>query len=188
MEVQVLPATPKGHKMKNRMKNFYMGLARQCAQMSRAIRLQVGSIIVKNDNILAFSWNGTPTGWDNNCEDWEYMRDDAGGWLSPEEIYERWPYVETEIDPTLGYARRYALKTKPEVLHAEMNCLMKLARGSESGENAIMFITHAPCMECAKGIYQAGIKTVYYENDYRNRDGIEFLKKSNIHIEKLNLK
>lgn len=165
-----------------------MDLAHHCAQMSRAIRLQVGSIIVKNDNVLAFSWNGTPTGWDNNCEDRVDMNFDAGGWLSVEEIEERWPYEDIDIDPELGYRRRYALKTKPEVLHAEMNCLMKLARSSESGENASMFITHAPCIECAKGIYQVGIKEVYYAKEYRSTDGIEFLKKSGIRIEKLNLK
>ena len=174
--------------MNDRMKLFYMDLAKRSAQMSRAIRLQVGSIVVKNDNILAFSWNGTPTRWDNNCEDRVYMNHDAGGWLSFDEIKESWPYEEAEIDPQLGYRQRYALKTKPEVLHAEMNCLMKLARGSESGESASMFITHAPCIECAKGIYQAGIKAVYYENEYRSTDGLAFLKKSSILIEKLNLK
>lgn len=164
-----------------------MDLAKRSAQMSRAIRLQVGSIVVKNDNILAFSWNGTPTGWDNTCEDRVDMNLDAGGWLSVEEIEERWPYKDPEMDPQLGY-RRYALKTKPEVLHAEMNCLMKLAKSSESGENSSMFITHAPCIECAKGIYQAGIKAIYYEKEYRNNDGLKFLVKSGIHVEKLNLK
>lgn len=188
MEVQILPATPYEDSMNTRMKFFYMDLAKRCAQMSRAIRLQVGSVIVKNDNILAFSWNGTPAGWDNNCEDIVYMDQDAGGWLSPQEINESWPYEETKADPEVGYARRYALKTKPEVLHAEMNCLMKLTKSSESGEGSSMFITHAPCMDCAKGIYQAGIANVYYMNDYRSKQGIEFLKKSGILVEKLELK
>jgi len=189
MEVQVLPATPHGDTMNDRMKLFYMDLAKRCSQMSRAIRLQVGSIIVKNDNILSFSWNGTPTGWDNTCEDRVDMNWDAFGWLSLEEIEEQWPYKDPEMDPQFGLGyRRYALKTRPEVLHAEMNCLMKLARSSESGENASMFITHAPCIECAKGIYQAGIKAVYYASEYRNTDGLAFLTKSGIHIEKLNLK
>ena len=189
MEVQVLPATPHGDTMNDRMKLFYMDLAKRCSQMSRAVRLQVGSVIVKNDNILAFSWNGTPAGWDNVCEDKVYMNLDAGGWLSCEEIEEQWPYKDPEMDPQFGLGyRRYALKTRPEVLHAEMNCLMKLAKSSESGENASMFITHAPCIECAKGICQAGIKAVYYANEYRSTDGLAFLKKSGIHIEKLNLK
>jgi len=75
-----------------------------------------------------------------------------------------------------------SLKTRPEVLHAEMNALMKLARSHESGDSADLFITHSPCMECAKGIYQAGIRRVYYGQQYRSDDGVNFLKQCNIHI------
>ena len=74
------------------------------------------------------------------------------------------------------------LKTRPEVLHAEMNALMKLARSYESGLGADLFITHSPCMECAKGIYQAGIDRVYYGRQYRSNEGIQFLKQSNIEV------
>ena len=74
------------------------------------------------------------------------------------------------------------LKTRPEVLHAEMNALMKLARSHESGLGADLFITHSPCMECAKGIYQAGINRVYYGKQYRSNDGIQFLNQSNIEV------
>lgn len=77
------------------------------------------------------------------------------------------------------------LKTKPEVLHAEMNSLMKLARSNESGLNASMFITHSPCIDCAKGIYQAGIKEVYYANEYRDTAGIDFLQKCGVLVEKI---
>ena len=79
------------------------------------------------------------------------------------------------------------LKTKPEVLHADMNALFKLAKSAESGNQATIFVTHAPCMECAKGIYQAGITRVVYDNDYRSSSGIEFLKKCNIEVEKFQL-
>lgn len=73
-------------------------------------------------------------------------------------------------------------KTKPEVLHAETNAIAKLARSNESGANAVMFITHAPCLDCAKLIYQTGISKVYYRNQYRNTDGVEFLKKGNVEV------
>ena len=75
-----------------------------------------------------------------------------------------------------------SLKTRPEVLHVEMNALMKLARSHESGLGADLFITHSPCMECAKGIYQAGINRVYYGRQYRSNDGIQFLNQSNIEV------
>ena len=80
---------------------------------------------------------------------------------------------------------QYRLKTRPEVLHAEMNALMKLAKSTESGENASLFITHAPCLECAKGIYQSGIKEIYYRDQYRSTSGLEFLQNCGINITKV---
>jgi dCMP deaminase len=99
-----------------------------------------------------------PSGWDNCCE---------------------------EVVPPNEWVEFEQLKTKPEVLHAEMNALMKLAKSSESGNNAAIFITHSPCIDCAKGIYQAGIKEVYYKNDYHSSQGIEFLEKCELKITKV---
>ena len=73
-------------------------------------------------------------------------------------------------------------KTKAEVLHAETNAIAKLAKSSESGLGATMFVTHSPCIECAKLIYQSGISTVYYKNNYRSDDGIKFLTKSKVRV------
>ena len=171
--------------MKEKFKQTYMKTAKVFAELSHARRLHVGAIVVKDDRIISIGYNGMPAGWDNNCEHKEYMSGDAGGWLSPEEIYEQWPFEEEDIDPDLGYARRYALKTKPEVLHAESNAIAKLAKSNDSGLGADIFITHAPCIECAKLIYQSGINGVYYSENYRDDAGIEFLKKSGVNIEKL---
>jgi dCMP deaminase len=77
------------------------------------------------------------------------------------------------------------LKTKPEVIHSEMNCIAKLAASGESSQGATMFVTHSPCMECAKLIAACEIDTVYYETVYRNTDGIEHLKKSGVKVEHL---
>ena len=76
-------------------------------------------------------------------------------------------------------------KTKPEVIHAESNAISKLARGTESGLRASMFVTHQPCIDCAKLIYQSGIATVYYKNDYRSTQGLDFLNKSGVEIIKV---
>jgi dCMP deaminase len=77
------------------------------------------------------------------------------------------------------------LKTKPEVLHAESNAIAKLAKSSESGDGASMFITCSPCIDCAKMIFQSGIKEVFYGEDYRDNKGIEFLNKCNIPVRKV---
>jgi dCMP deaminase len=75
--------------------------------------------------------------------------------------------------------------TKPEVVHAEANAIIKLARDGQSGLGSEIFITHAPCIHCSKMIYGAGIGKVYYKNVYRSEEGIDFLKKCKIIIEKV---
>ena len=69
------------------------------------------------------------------------------------------------------------LKTKDEVIHAEANAIAKLAKSPESGLGATLFLTHSPCIDCAKQIYTAGINTIFFAKRYRNDAGLEFLKK-----------
>ena len=133
-----------------------MKVAETFAELSSAVRLHVGAIVVKDDRIISIGYNGMPSGWDNNCEYEE--GDELGG---------------------------YYLKTKPEVLHAETNAIAKLAKSNESGMGATMFITHAPCLDCAKLIYQSGINHVLYRNSYRSDDGIKFLEKALVTVEKI---
>ena len=170
--------------MKQKFINYYMKVAELTSTLSYAKRLQVGAVIVNGNKILATGYNGMPSGWDNNCESFEYMSIDAGGWVDPEEIYERWPFVEDDIDPDLGYARRYRLKTKDEVLHAETNAIAKVSASTESSEGATMFCTHAPCINCAKLIYQSGINSLFYRDTYRDTSGIEFLESSGVSVTK----
>ena len=170
--------------MKQKFINYYMKVAELTSTLSYAKRLQVGAVIVNGNKILATGYNGMPSGWDNNCESFEYMSIDAGGWLDPKEIYERWPFVEDDMDPDLGYARRYRLKTKDEVLHAETNAIAKVSASTESSEGATMFCTHAPCINCAKLIYQSGINSLFYRDTYRDVAGIEFLEKSGVSVTK----
>lgn len=172
--------------MKQKYIDMYIEWATSAAKLSHARRLQVGAVIVKDDAVISYGYNGMPAGWDNNCEDKEYMSGDAGGWLGPEEILERWPFEEEVHGPYYETKRRYKLKTKPEVLHAESNAIAKLARSSQSGRDADIFITHAPCLDCAKLIYQSGISSVYYRNSYRDMAGVEFLEKSGISVQKIN--
>ena len=147
--------------MKQKFIDAYMKTAEIFAGLSSARRLHVGAIIVKDDRIISIGYNGMPAGWDNNCED--------------------------EITPTLPYLQGDGpvLKTKPEVLHAETNAIAKLAKSNESGTDAVLFVTHAPCLDCAKLVYQSGINSVYYRNSYRNEDGINFLKKCNVEVNKI---
>ena len=175
--------------MKQKFVDLYMAWAERTAQLSHARRLQVGAVIVKDDSVISYGYNGMPAGWDNDCENKEYMSSDAGGWLSPEEIYEQWPFEETVVvandNESFETTRRYKLKTKPEVLHAESNAIAKLAKSTNSGMGATMFVTHAPCMECAKLIYQSGIGHVLYRDSYRDTSGVAFLETSGVKVEQI---
>lgn len=145
--------------MKSKHITAYMKTAEVFAECSTAVRAKVGAIIVKDDRIISIGYNGMPSGWDNTCEN--FVGYDNGG--------------------------KERLNTKPEVLHAETNAIAKLAKSTESGDGATMFLTHSPCMDCAKLVFQSGISTVYYREHYRNNDGIEFLKKSGVQVEQLDV-
>jgi len=156
--------------MKQKWINAFMDTAERFAQLSSAVRLHVGAIVVKDDRIISIGYNGMPSGWDNTCEDKIYC--DDGDWKEQtDKLHDEWI--------------TYKLKSKPEVLHAETNAIAKLAKSNESGMGAIMFITHAPCLDCAKLIYQSGIGSVLYRHSYRNTDGIDFLEKCKIKVEKV---
>lgn len=144
------------------MRQAHLDVAQRYSQLSKARRLKVGAVVVKDDRIISIGYNGTPPGWDNNCEDETgFVTDDDGN------VVDR------------------LLKTKPEVLHAEENAIGKLARSHESGDGATMFLTHAPCAQCAKLILVSGIKSVFYRDTYRDDSGVQFLIKGGIEVQQL---
>ena len=145
--------------MKQKFVDAHMDAAEVYSRLSTAKRLQVGCVVVKDNTIIGIGYNGMPSGWDNNCEEEFIVEEDE-------------KFIKS-------------LKTKPEVLHAETNALAKIARSTNSSDGASMFITHAPCIDCAKLVYQSGINSVYYRNSYKNTEGLDFLKKCNIKIEQV---
>lgn len=127
----------------------YLRMARIWAENSYCQRRKVGALVVKNKMIISDGYNGTPSGFENQCED------------------------ENNV-------------TKSYVLHAEANAITKLARSNNNSDNATLYVTAAPCIECSKLIIQAGIKRVVYGEKYRLEDGINLLKKANIEVIHLN--
>jgi dCMP deaminase len=140
--------------MKEKFIDAHMNAAEVYAELSSAKRLHVGCVIVKNNTIIGIGYNGMPSGWTNECEYYHGL--DLNG------------------NPTLV--------TKPEVLHAETNAIAKVAKSTNSTDGATIFVTHAPCLDCAKLIYQSGINSVYYRHSYRDNLGIEFLKQCNVEL------
>lgn len=132
--------------MSKEMIQAHLDVAERYSQLSKAKRLKVGALIVTEGGSMFLGYNGTPPGWDNVCES----------------------EVQAEDGST-------ALVTKPEVIHAEENALAKVARSTERSQGAVMFMTHSPCLPCAKMMSTCGISHVYYRNQYRNTDGIDHL-------------
>ena len=143
--------------IKEKYLGAYMKTARIFAELSTSKRKQVGAVVVKDNRIISIGYNGMPSGWDNECEVVSY----------------------TDFTGTV------VTKTKAEVLHAESNAIAKLAKSTESGDGASMFITCSPCIECAKMIFQSGIKEVFYNEDYRDDRGIIFLNKCGITVKQI---
>lgn len=123
----------------------YLKMANVWAQLSYCKRKQVGALIVKDRMIISDGYNGTPSGFENSCEN------EAG-------------------------------ETHWFVLHAEANAILKLATSTQSAKDATLYLTLSPCKECSKLILQAGIKKLVYVDDYKDNDGIEFLKNHGIEI------
>ena len=128
-----------------RYEKAYLRIAKEWGKLSHCERKQVGAIIVKDRMIISDGYNGTPTGFENYCEDDE------------------------------GYTKWY-------VLHAEANAIMKVAASTQSCEGATLYITLSPCRECSKLIFQSGIKRLVYIVEYKDKTGIDFLKKSGLEI------
>lgn len=126
----------------------YLRIASEWSRLSYCKRKQVGAIVVRDRMIISDGYNGTPSGFENCCEDAEGL-------------------------------------TKWYVLHAEANALSKLARTTQSCENATLYITLSPCKECSKLIHQSGIKRVVYQHGYRDDSGIEFLQKAGVIVNQI---
>ncbi len=133
----------------------YLEMAETWSQLSKAVRKKVGCIIVKDGQIISDGYNGTPAGYDNVCE---------------------------TINEKFHYLAENKLETRPEVLHAESNALMKLARSTNSSQDCTVYLTMSPCFECSKLMIQAGVKRLVYNEQYRILDGVKFLQENGIQV------
>jgi len=132
-------------KKQHKYDKAYLRIAAEWSKLSYCKRKQVGAIIVRDRMIISDGYNGTPSGFENCCEDTE------------------------------GLTQWY-------VLHAEANAILKVARSTQTCDNATLYITLSPCKECSKLIHQSGIKRVVYKNGYRDTSGIDFLVKAGIEV------
>lgn len=164
--------------MKQKWVDAFMDTAERFAQLSSAKRLKVGAVVVKDNRIISIGYNGMPSGWTNECEHTEFVT--ADDQIPPADEMTRLGFIQSNN----GW---YRTRTKDEVIHAEANAVSKLAKSGDSGDGAALFCTHAPCVQCAKLIYGAGISKVYYRDSYRDTSGLNFLEKCGIDVVNINI-
>ena len=148
----------------------YLRMARIWSENSYAIRRKVGCLIVKDRMIISDGYNGTPSGFENVCEDAICQKPND-------------PYCPG--GPECFNCEFVKLKTKPYVLHAEANAISKLAKSLNNSEGATLYVTDEPCLECSKMIIQAGIKRVVFWRDYPSHDGVQLLLRAGIKIDQI---
>ena len=154
---------------------IYMQIAYQISKLSYAERRKVGCIVVKDEQIVSFGYNGTPHGFDNQCEETQTRNID-----NPD-------HKEILIEKGYECEDTCCSKqvTKQEVLHAESNALMKISKSTLTSKGSILYTTTSPCFECAKLIIQSGVEKVFYCEGYRDLSGISLLKKAGIIVEQV---
>ena len=175
----------------------YLRMAQIWAENSYAIKRQVGCLIVKDNSIISDGYNGTPSGFENVCEDIVGCKIWGDNWNEFKQC-ERivfselsQPMYKTVIKRCCDWGNEKErcpnaiLKTKPYVLHAEANAISKLAKGTNHADGATLYVTDAPCLECSKMIIQAGIKRVVFWRDYHSHDGVQLLLKAGIKIDQI---
>lgn len=142
---------------------IYMRNALNWALRSKAIRKKTGAVIVKDCQTISDGYNGRPAGAEDDCCE---MRDENG------------EFILTESGQLI---------TRPDVLHAEANAILKLAaHGGPGLKGATLYCTMSPCIECAKLILQSKIARVVYYEEYRINDGIQLLLEFGVCVEKFN--
>lgn len=134
--------------------NFYWETAFAAARQSTATRHQVGAVVVTPDGMISPGWNGMPSGLSNLCETSQFV---------PEE-------------------GRTRMKTRPEVIHAERNAIDKMTRQGIAVGGSVLFITRAPCFECAKAIHGLGLTGVYYVEPHDDESGLALLDEVGIPV------
>ncbi len=181
----------------------YMQCARAIAALSRAKRKTVGAIIVSANGhgIIAEGFNGTPSGFDNCCENASKTEHYLTFQTDLNQFYchECKCFIQDDMikqanfisGRTAKYHDYVVLTTKSEVIHAEANAIAKVARSTNSSAGATLYCTLSPCFECAKQIIQAGIVRVVYAEQYPyaghtgevRAPGLDLLRQANIEVE-----
>ncbi|QXV65187.1 dCMP deaminase family protein [Mucilaginibacter sp. 21P] len=134
--------------------HIFMNLATDLAQRSHCVKAQVGAVLAKDTRIISIGYNGPPAGTHNCDEEW----------------------------PDAGCARD-SKGSCSLALHAEENAILYAVKNGVNLEGATLYTTLSPCLPCARLIFSAGIKNVFYDKSYAqykglaSDEGVDFLNK-----------
>jgi len=182
---------------------FFMANALLTSKLSYCKRRQVGVVLVKDNRILVNGYNGTITGTPNQCEypilECPNCKTSINitSLINMGVVYTSSNGIMSFICPHCRTKHKISkehfsdLESNPKtdhtiVVHAEQNAIVWAAKMGIAIEGATIFVTDAPCGQCAKLIVQSGIKEVYYMREYRTKEGIELFKRINYPHYKIN--
>lgn len=135
---------------------YFMEIAKVVAGRSTCMRRKVGAVLVKDRRILATGYNGAPVGL-KHCLETGCLREQRG--VPPGERHELC-----------------------RGLHAEQNALIQAAVYGIAIKGAICYITHQPCVLCAKLMINAGISKIVYQGEYPDRLALQMLKEAGVEL------
>jgi len=141
---------------------IYMELAVTLAKRSHCVKMQVGAVLAKDTRIISLGYNGPPPGT-HNCD-------------------EEWGNSGCPRDSKGGCSL---------AIHAEQNAILYAAKNKAAIEGGTMYVTLSPCLACARIIYTAGIKQLFYRDSYADYkgissdEGVDFLKKFGVNVQRM---
>jgi len=166
------------------------------ASFSKSRRNKVGAILIKNKHIVCEGYNGTVSGTNPDILEYYFPKGESSNEVENVNIIETIKCPTCYGDGTL-YPYIYAEPTTcstcngsgelDNTFHAEANLLLFCSKNGIPTNDGDLYITLSPCLNCAKLIVQAGIKSVYYKDKYRDDSGITFLKNHDITVEQIDV-
>lgn len=179
--------------MTNKFDTPLMENAVSWSKMSPSRRLNVGAVIAKDYRTIMSGYNGTPPGEDNNCENFLGHESHLSHAVFPINFdFKEWCshmehiYVDHNEDhiknTTTVFFKASILETKPSVIHAEDNAIRMAKEHNLDISGCSMYVTHAPCINCAKKIIDSKISRVVFLDYYRDTNGIDLLKNNGVEV------
>jgi len=182
---------------KEKTNKLMLGIAKTLSEDTKCKKLKVGAVIVRDKRIISSGVNGSLKNFSNKCEDTFIECPKCGKFIPTEDFNENETLsnmlsYNCDCNYRLNYEeenfkRRFIYNTLPHIIHAEENAIIFAAKHGINIDDSSIYVTHLPCMSCARMIIASGIKEVFYIDEYKNDDSKKLFKDNNIKIRQMEI-